>query len=54
MKPIHSLISSAIAVSVLFMACSGGTSTSASTDTTAATTINANDENQQKLEETKS
>ena len=53
MKPIHSLISSAIAVSVLFMACSGGTSTSASTDTTAATTINANDENQQKLEENK-
>jgi len=53
MKPIHSLISSAIAVSVLFTACSGGTNTSASTDTTAATTINANDENQQKLEENK-
>ena len=53
MKPSHSLISSAIAVSVLFTACSGGTNTSASTDTTAATTVSANDENQQKLEENK-
>ena len=53
MKPIHSLIASAIAASVLFAACSGGTSTLASTDTTAATTMNANDENQQKLEENK-
>ncbi|HEY6977546.1 MAG TPA: nuclear transport factor 2 family protein [Chitinophagaceae bacterium] len=56
MKPFQPLISAALAVAIIFTACTSGTSDKASagnTDTTAATASNAVDMNQQKLEDNK-
>jgi predicted SnoaL-like aldol condensation-catalyzing enzyme len=56
MKPFQPLISAALAVTIVFTACTSGTSDKASagnTDTTAATASNAVDMNQQKLEDNK-
>src|SRR4051812_216744 len=56
MKRFQHLISAALAVTVVFTACTSGTSDNGSkgnTDTTAATASNSVDENQQKLEANK-
>ena len=56
MKQFQSLISAALAVTIVFTACTGGASdkeTAATTEVAPTTTTNAADENQQKLEANK-
>jgi len=56
MKSFQSLISSALAITIVFAACSGsssGNESDANTDTMATTTANAVDDTQQKLEDNK-